>query len=53
MPGPYDCFKDNLNRTNHEIDPEKHNLYSGLMGLAARLDDIERELRIIKALVGR
>ena len=46
MAKPFDFFEDNfkrlpLDQSRTPLDPEKHNLYAGLMALAKQLDDIQ------------
>jgi hypothetical protein len=49
-------FQDNVNRggaTLTKTDPEKFNLYSGLLNMARSIETIENEVQWIKAKVAR
>jgi hypothetical protein len=49
-------FQDNVNRggaTLTKTDPEKYNLYSGLVNMAKSIENIENEVQWMKAKVAR
>ena len=41
-------FKENLSMFSAHKDPEKHNLYKGLLNLAMGLQELEDDVRRIK-----
>jgi hypothetical protein len=47
-----DCFKENIQLSaNPKKEPEKYNLYNGLMALADKIDEIESLLKKVNRIL--
>jgi hypothetical protein len=47
-----DCFKENIQLfANPKTEPEKYNLYNGLMALADKIDEIESLLKKVNRIL--